>query len=106
MYMGMGGGTGEDIFTIHGASIRIISPAGLERNLGKFGAMFFLSMWNRGNRMYTTGEIDYNDSGELCLRADGDHELITIEHGDVLKLRINGKKGNRLRDYVFLDDSD
>ena len=65
----------------------------------------FLFIRNRENRKYSLGRIDYDNDGDLCLKADRCGEKIKIEHGDVIRIRASGN-GHAIRNYVFIDDSD
>jgi len=76
-----------------------IGPAGLERNLGVWGAIL-----GRGFK----GSIGMTDDGEPYLISDNHGKHIPIEHGQIIRLSLNraSDKGNYLRDYIFVDESD
>ncbi len=84
---------------------RIISLAGLENHYGDRAAMF-LSSRNRNNRKHTFGRIDIDSDEEWCLRADGYGEKIKIQHGDAIRIKMNGRGENSIRNYIFIDESD
>jgi len=83
-----------------------IGPSGLEKRLGVRAGI--LRNKTKGKRYSATGPIDYNAEGEMCLSAtiNGHLAKVPIRHGDLIRIRCNGRGDNSIRDYIFIDESD